>query len=150
GRGISPGLVTLPGRGHAWVIPRSWCAPAAVPLLRLFLPECGRSTPYLPAAPIGDLQVIVPVHVVFTELPAAVDGLAAIGEGTGEPLREPGRVPPEPPPLIIYADFVHAEDTPRIEVMHTQAGLGFGLRIEVRRVFHAIAPSDPNDGDRVG
>src|SRR5262249_31489777 len=83
------------------------------------------------------------VHIVFTELPAAVDGLAAIREGTSEPLREPGRVPPEPPRLIIDADVLDPEDTPRIEVMHTRAGLGFGCRIEVLRVFHAIAPGEP-------
>src|SRR5262245_33657882 len=37
-----------------------------------------------------DLQVVVPIHVVLTELPAAVNDLAAIGEGT---VRERGLWP---------------------------------------------------------
>src|SRR3954451_2916174 len=47
--------------------------------------------------PVGELEIVVPVHPVARELTAAGDRVAAVAEGAGESLREAGRVAPEPP-----------------------------------------------------
>jgi len=60
------------------------------------------------------------------------------------------RVPPEPPRRIVDAHVVDAKDTPHVEVVQAQAGVGGKCGTAVPRVVDAIAPGDANDGDRIG
>src|SRR6058998_1490951 len=99
-------------------------------------------------APVGDLQVVVPVDVIAAELPAAGDRVATIGEGARKALREPGCVPPHAPHLIVEGYVVEAEYTTRVEVVHVQLRLGGGPGIVARRVVDAIPFGHPDDGDR--
>src|SRR5918996_4653283 len=98
---------------------------------------------------VGDLQVVVPVGVVEAQLRATNDGVATVGEGAGEPLREPGCVPPEPPCFIVDAYVVDTEHAARVEVVHGDGRLGGVCGIAVRLVVNAIPLGDPDDGDQV-
>src|SRR3954454_16406139 len=70
--------------------------------------------------PVGELEIVVPVHPVARELTAAGDRVAAVAEGADESLREAGGVAPEPPRPGAHGDRVHPVDTAGVEVVHRE------------------------------
>src|SRR5215472_12612500 len=97
--------------------------------------------------PVSDLQVVVPVDAVAAQLPKTGDGVATVGEGAGEPLREPRRVPPQPPCFLVDAHAVDTEHAARVEVVHAHQRSGGGRGVAARRVAGAVPPGDPGDRD---
>src|SRR5688572_4822397 len=74
-------------------------------------PGTGRSNGvgWLGAPAVGDLHVVLPGRVVFAQLPAPDERLAAIRERADVALREPGRVSPQAQRRVVDARLVDAE-----------------------------------------